>query len=115
VKTGLFGRKHTFVPLRGAELVEEDDAVRIPVDKEVVKEAPQAEPDQELTPEEERRLWEHYGRSDYGEWQGEDRTTALTELQDEPAMGDEFAGAPPVVGVRLRRVVIVAVPGPDDR
>src|ERR687893_1422495 len=69
VKTGLFGRKHTLVPIRDAE-VTDDDTVRVPVDKEQVKEAPRIDPDGELSPDEERRLWEHYGMSDYEEWQG---------------------------------------------
>jgi hypothetical protein len=56
---------------------------------------------------------EHYGRSDYDEWQGEDRTTALDlpeERDDTPERADEPAGAgqaPAVVGVRLRRIVVV--------
>ena len=108
VKTGLFGRKSNFVPLRGAELTEDGD-LRIMVDKDLVKDAPQVDADEDLTPEEERRLWEHYGLSDYDEWQGEDRTTGLAGLEDEPA------GTPGVVGVRLRRVVIVSVPTGDDR
>jgi hypothetical protein len=108
VKTGLFGRRSSFVPLRGAELTEDGD-VRIMVDKDLVKEAPKVDADEELTAEEERRLWEHYGLSDYDAWQGEDRTTALAGLEDEPA------GAPGVVGLRLRRVVIVSAPTIDDR
>jgi len=108
VKTGLFGHKSSFVPLRGAELTEDGD-VRIMVDKDLVKDAPQVDADEDLTPEEERRLWEHYGLSDYDEWQGEDRTTGLAGLEDEPV------GTPGVVGVRLRRVVIVSVPTGDGR
>ena len=33
VKTGLFGHKHTFVPIRDAQ-VADDDQVRVPLDKE---------------------------------------------------------------------------------
>jgi sporulation protein YlmC with PRC-barrel domain len=75
VKTGLFGLKSSFVPITDAELVD-DDTVRVPYQKEQVKDAPRVD-DEDLSPEDERRLWEHYGRSDYDEWQGEDRTTAL--------------------------------------
>lgn len=109
VKTGLFGLKSSFVPIRDAELIGDDD-VRVPFQKEQVKNAPKVEADGELSAEEERRLWEHYGRSDYDDWQGDDRTTELG-LPDEGEM-------PPVVGLRLRRVIVVAVaPGagpPDD-
>jgi hypothetical protein len=108
VKTGLFGLKSSFVPLRGAEMLD-DDTVRIPADKELVKEAPKVDADQDLTEEEERRLWEHYGRRDYDEWRGEDQTAGLTELKEEDAL------APDVVRVRLRRVVIVPVPGLPER
>ena len=108
VKTGLFGLKSSFVPLAGAQPTD-DDELRIPIDKQLVKDAPKVEADGELTPEEERRLWQHYGRSDYDEWQGDDKTTARAELEDEPP------SEPAIVGVRLRRVVIVTVPASDDR
>jgi hypothetical protein len=115
VKTGLFGRKHSLVPIHDAQ-VTDDDAVRVPVDKEQVKDAPQIDPDGELTPDDERRLWDHYGMTEYDEWQGDDRTTALALPDEEedrvrraPAEGSA-GGGPAVVGVRLRRVVVVAVP-----
>jgi sporulation protein YlmC with PRC-barrel domain len=118
VKTGLFGLKHTLVPIRDAE-VAGDNEVRVPFEKDQVKDAPRIDPDGELSPEEERQLWEHYGLSDYDEWQGEDRTRALA-LPDEDAdrarrsgSGSEAGdGEPVIVGVRLRRVVLVA--GPAD-
>ncbi len=115
VKTGLFGHKYTLVPIRDAQ-VADDDQVRVPLDKEQVKDAPRIDPDGELSPDEERRLWEHYGMSDYDEWQGEDRTTALAlpdhdedRTRRSPAESDPDGG-PAIVGVRLRRVVVVAVP-----
>ena len=69
VSTGLFGRKLTFVPLAGAEpqgrqpgLVESSvDLIRVPVTKEQVKDAPRVDPDEELSPAEEERLYRHYG------------------------------------------------------
>jgi sporulation protein YlmC with PRC-barrel domain len=117
VKTGLFGLKHTLVPIRDAE-VASDDEIRVPLQKEQVKDAPRIDPDGELSPEDERKLWEHYGRSDYDEWQGEDRTRALA-LPDEEAdrarqpaaaEGESREGEPVIVGVRLRRVIVVEVP-----
>jgi sporulation protein YlmC with PRC-barrel domain len=116
VKTGLFGLKRTLVPIRDAE-VAGDDEVRVAVQKETVKDAPRVDPDGELSPDEERTLWEHYGLSDYDEWQGEDRTRALSlpdEQQDRERQSPEGAdggqSAPRVVGVRLRRLVVVAAP-----
>jgi hypothetical protein len=116
VKTGLFGLKHTVVPIQGAQLTD-DDNVRIPLQKETVKDAPRIDPDGQLSPEDERKLWEHYGMSDYEEWRGEDRTRALAlpdEAEDRErqsaAEAEAGSGAPAIVGVRLRRVVVIATP-----
>ena len=73
IKTGLFGMKVTFAPLQGATLV--GDELRLNYDKSTVKDAPNVDADAELSEDEERRLYEHYGRSDYGDW---DRTTDRT-------------------------------------
>jgi uncharacterized protein (TIGR02271 family) len=77
VKTGLLGRRTSFVPVRDAQVSGDD--VRVAYDKDTVKEAPNVDPDGELSPEEERSLYEHYGRSDYGEWTDEspDRTAGM--------------------------------------
>ena len=114
VKTGLFGMRSSFVPLRGAEQTE-DGVVRIPIDRALVKDAPKIDADGELTPEQERKLWEHYGRTDYGDWQGDDRTSDLDDRLAGTPAEPQGAGGPVVVGVRLRRVVVVAAPEPDDR
>jgi len=78
--------------------------------KEQVKHAPQIEVGDELSPEEERRLWEHYGRSDYDEWQGDDRTTTLDLADQTEEQRRGVAGEEPVVAVaRLRRLVLVSI------
>ena len=59
VNTGLFGTKKTFVPIRSANPTGED--LQVPVSKAQVKDAPRVDADQELSEEEERRLFEHYG------------------------------------------------------
>ncbi|MDQ6822197.1 MAG: PRC and DUF2382 domain-containing protein [Actinomycetota bacterium] len=59
VNTGLFGTKKTFVPIRGASPTGED--LQVPITKEQVKEAPRIDADQELSEQEERQLFEHYG------------------------------------------------------
>jgi uncharacterized protein (TIGR02271 family) len=65
VTTGLFGSRSTFVPL--AEASEADgDNVRVPYEKSQVKDAPNIEPDHELSQDEEANLYRHYGL-DYGE------------------------------------------------
>jgi uncharacterized protein (TIGR02271 family) len=66
VNTGLFGTKASFVPL--AQATQTGDDVRVPYDKQLVKDAPRVDPDQHLSEAEERQLWRHYGL-DY------DRTT----------------------------------------
>jgi uncharacterized protein (TIGR02271 family) len=66
VNTGLFGTKSSFVPL--AQATEAGGDVRVPYDKQLVKDAPRIDPDGHLSEAEERQLWRHYGL-DY------DRTT----------------------------------------
>jgi uncharacterized protein (TIGR02271 family) len=66
VNTGLFGTKSTFVPL--AQATQAGEEVRVPYDKQLVKDAPRVDPDGHLSEAEERQLWRHYGL-DY------DRTT----------------------------------------
>jgi uncharacterized protein (TIGR02271 family) len=66
VNTGLFGTKSSFVPLTQA--TQTDNDVRVPYDKQLVKDAPRVDPDGHLSEAEERQLWRHYGL-DY------DRTT----------------------------------------
>jgi uncharacterized protein (TIGR02271 family) len=59
VKTGLFGTKVSFVPIQNAS--GSGGQVTVPYDKDQVKNAPNADADGELSPEEERRLYDHYG------------------------------------------------------
>ena len=59
VRTGLFGTKESFVPIRDADLT--DDGVRVPVSKERVKDAPKIDTDGHLSPEEEQELYRYYG------------------------------------------------------
>ena len=74
VKTGIFGMKLSFIPI--AEASESNGDVRVPYDRQQVKDAPNAEADGELSQEEESGLYRHYGldyseaRSDSGLPQG---------------------------------------------
>ena len=101
VKTGLFGGHQSFVPLSEARL--DGDAVTVPYDKTTVKDAPRIEPDGELSPEEEARLYRHYGVDDGdtgAEWdwpQGERTGGGLSDQADRS--GDPTPqGSPGVVG-----------------
>src|SRR3954465_8235694 len=59
VKTGLFGTKESFVPIRDADLT--DDGVRVSVSKDQVKDAPKIDTDGHLSPQEEQELYRYYG------------------------------------------------------
>src|SRR5689334_4324746 len=58
VRTGLFGTKESFVPIRNADLT--DDGVRVSVSKEQVKDAPKVDADGHLSPQEEQELYRYY-------------------------------------------------------
>jgi uncharacterized protein (TIGR02271 family) len=58
VKTGLFGTHVSFVPLEGATA--DGDDIRLAFSKDVVKDAPHADPDGHLEPAEEQALYRHY-------------------------------------------------------
>ncbi len=59
VTSGLFGTRSHFVPLAGAE--PSGEGVRVQVSKHQVKDAPSIEGDGQLSEQEERQLFEHYG------------------------------------------------------
>lgn len=90
VKTGLFGLNVSFVPLEGASA--SGDGVLLRYDKATVKDAPNVAPDGELSPDEERRLYDHYGRADYGDWtdQSDDRTEAAMRGDEGVGRGERF-------------------------
>jgi len=59
VKTGMLGGNETFVPV--AEATAEGDTVRVPYGKQQISSAPNIAEDGEISPEEEERLYSHYG------------------------------------------------------
>lgn len=61
VRTGLFGMRESFVPLDDA--TEDDNNIRVPYTKDQVKDAPNIDADEHLSPEEEEELYRHYGLS----------------------------------------------------
>jgi uncharacterized protein (TIGR02271 family) len=91
VNTGLFGMNESFVPLQSATFA--DNRLTVPFTKDVVKDAPNVDPDEgHLSPEEEERLYRHYGVS--GGVGGDiDRDTTRTgyaagDLDDDRRRGD---------------------------
>ena len=90
VNTGLFGTRSTFVPLTEAST--EEGALRVPYDKDQVKDAPNIDADAELSQDEEASLYRHYGleyseqSSDTGLPEG-----AAGEARDPGAVGSDDA------------------------
>jgi uncharacterized protein (TIGR02271 family) len=78
VTTGLFGTKQTFVPI--ADATSTGDGVRVPYEKAQVKDAPKIDPDGKLSQDEERQLYQHYGRDWGNSWdtRGTDTDTMTT-------------------------------------
>jgi hypothetical protein len=89
VTTGLFGRRQTFVPLAQAERVGDD--LRVPYDEQAVKDAPNIDPAEQLSADEEAVLYEHYGMR-----------------SSSPAPADSDAGSPAQVGAEQGAVVAEA-------
>ncbi len=58
VHTGLFGMRETLVPLQGAQPVQED--IQVPYDKTTVKDAPNVEAKDHISPQEEQEVREYY-------------------------------------------------------
>jgi uncharacterized protein (TIGR02271 family) len=86
VKTGMFGSKVSFIPI--AEASDADGDVRVPYDKQQVKDAPSAEADGELSQDEEASLYRHYGL-DYSEARSD---SGLPEGQGRHAVGHDTSG-----------------------
>jgi uncharacterized protein (TIGR02271 family) len=85
VRTGLFGTRETFVPIRGADLT--DDGLRVHVDKDRVKDAPKIDAEGHLSPEEERELYRYYGM-DLGAGSGRtDTTTGGSDMTETATTG----------------------------
>jgi uncharacterized protein (TIGR02271 family) len=76
VKTGLFGTKETFVPIREADLT--GDGLRVPVTKAQVKDAPKIDTDGHLSPQEEEELYRYYGVGGTGRHSDVQSTTTDT-------------------------------------
>src|SRR5918995_3639038 len=79
VKTGLFGSHVSLVPLATAQY--DDGHLQVPYTKDEVQNAPHHDPGQELSVDDERQLFTHYG-VDY------DGDTATARSQDTPTGGD---------------------------
>jgi uncharacterized protein (TIGR02271 family) len=86
VKTGLFGTKESFVPIRDADLT--GDGLRVPVSKAAVKDAPKIDTDGHLSPQEEQELYRYYNMSGTGQTADIDSTrTGVAQTTTNTGMG----------------------------
>ena len=92
VRTGLFGTKETFVPVTGADTT--GQGLTVPFTKEQVKDAPNVDAEQgHLSPQEEERLYSHYGRgSDYSEWRDRSGYATNGGSADRGTVGHDTSG-----------------------
>jgi uncharacterized protein (TIGR02271 family) len=79
VNTGFFGTNESFVPLQGAENTD-GGSVTVAYDKSTIKDAPSVADDGRLSPQDEERLYRHYGL-DYD-------TSSYTGVDDRGVAGD---------------------------
>jgi uncharacterized protein (TIGR02271 family) len=109
ISSGLLGNKHSFVPLEGAS--EQEDGIRLAYDKGRVKDAPSIDADEELSSEEEKRLYQHYG-VDWGDddagtvgrdTSGPTTDEAMTRSEEELQVGKTSRESG---RVRLRKFVV---------
>src|ERR1700710_3328555 len=75
VRTGLFGTKESFVPIRDADLT--NDGVRVNVSKDKVKDAPKMDTNGHLSPQEEQELYRYYSMG--GQSTTDTRTTGMAD------------------------------------
>lgn len=59
VKGGLFGMRERLVPLQGSRVA--GDRVRVPFDKQMIKDAPNSGAGRNITPQESAEIYRHYG------------------------------------------------------
>ena len=85
VNTGLFGTKESFVPADGAQ--QDGDRLVLPYTKDVVKDAPNVDADQHLSPAEEEEIYRYYKMNYSGTGGREDRHATEIDRNAAPAAG----------------------------
>lgn len=108
VTTGLFGSHESFFPLEGARI--DGSNLVIPYSKALVKDAPRVEPEGELEPDEQDRLYRHYQRDGGLQTYSESRGMPGAGGGDVPTAGTNNQENAPVA---LRRYVPPATLPPD--
>jgi len=100
VRTGLFGRRESIIPLDG--VVERDGNLVVPFDAALVRDAPSLDPDEALEPEEEQRLSRHYAGAGSTPEAGADGEMVRSEEEVRVRAGE----MQPAERVRLRKVLV---------
>ena len=90
VKTGLFGTAESFVPLQDATVTGGD--IRVAYNKDEVKDAPRVDPDGQITPTEEQRLYAHYGLSSRGGYTSGTERAGVSDTRDYDTRGYDTSG-----------------------
>ncbi|MGX5359137.1 DUF2382 domain-containing protein [Kocuria sp. KH4] len=85
VNTGLFGTKESFVPVEGAQ--QDGDRLVLPYTKAVVKDAPNVDADQHLSPAEEEEIYRYYQMNYSGAAGRDDRYATETDHHAVAAAG----------------------------
>ena len=109
VRTGLFGTKESFVPIRDADLT--NDGIRVPVSKDRVKDAPKIDTDGHLSPAEEEELYRYYGYGT-GTTTGYETPTTTTESTTGMATSGMTTGTTDTTGYDERGTVGHDTSGP---
>jgi uncharacterized protein (TIGR02271 family) len=102
VRTGLFGTKESFVPIRDADMI--DQGLRVPVSKDQVKDAPKIDAEGHLSPQEEQELYRYYGmelgagtgRTDMGRTGLQDTEMGRTDTIETTTATTDTTGRGPV-------------------
>jgi hypothetical protein len=103
VRTGLFGMRSTFVPLANA--TEVGNELQVPHRRTQVKEAPNIEPDGQLSEAEEAELYRHYGldydtvTQDNGSPPGQPDAPGINEQAEASATRGPDPASPPAGGL----------------
>jgi Domain of unknown function (DUF2382)/PRC-barrel domain len=101
VKRGRLRGTATIVPLAGAEEIEGD--LRLPHHRRTFDDAPDVDPDVQLTEQEEAVLRDHWGRG-WAPPSGEETDTAMTRSEEEVSIGKKPVRR--AERVRLKKVLV---------
>lgn len=80
VNTGFFGTNESLVPVEGAQV--SDDILKVPFDKQIIKDAPHFDPGHHLDESDEGALYDYYGLG------GDDGDTHASGEQDDRSRAD---------------------------